>query len=1553
MTDASGPGGDGGRVRVGILGPLTLETSSASAAASATAAAAGPARVGGARLRALLARLALDAGRSVQPATLVEALWGETEPAGHLHALQSLASRLRGVLGDPGLLTSGPAGYRLAVEPEAVDAVRFERLARAGRRALALSRPAEAAATLREALGLWRGPALADVREAPFAAADAERLERARLSALEDRVEADLALGADPDLVAELESLAAAHPLRERLHAQLVRALALNGRGAEALAAYERIRGLLADSFGSDPGPRLQEAHLAVLRGELRERPRLPRRTHGNLDVPLTSFVGRDDDVRRVTGLLGRVRLVTLVGPAGAGKTRLAGAVCRRLTPSGGVWFVPLAPAGAEDVPRVVLDLLRAREHGVPARPVTPGAAVDHLAETLADDELVLVLDNCEHVIEAAARLAAALLGRCPRLRVLATSREPLRIDGETLHPVLPLELPEPGATAERAAAVRLFRDRAAAVRPDFALEGTALAAAVEICRRLDGLPLAIELAAARLRTLPVEAVAARLDDRFRLLTGGSRTALPRHRTLDAAVSWSWDLLDGEDRMLLERLSVVPGGFTEDAAAAIGGWDGCTAPATEATSRPGDVRELLAALADKSLLHPVEPADPVEPRYRMLETIREYGLARLAQRDEVDAVRARHARFFLRLAETADPHLRTSDQLRWLARLSAERDNLSAAIRWTVESGDAGLAVRFGAALCWFWFLRDHPPESLDLLGRILQVRGPSEPRSRALVLAAHALATTEVISRPEEARAAFDRIREALDHAVPGSHPVVEMARLALAIGAGRDRAEQNVLDSQEESPHPHAFGSPDGSADTWSRSLSLLLQGVLAMNTGHAAEATHVLRRALTGFEEVGERWGLATTLSTLQSALLRSGEPGRGAPEPAERATRCFQELGMAEHTMENEVAAALHLARAGDVDGGRRRLSDLLDQAGRTGSAESLVQVRLGLARLEWRAGRPGAAREHAPDRPDRGVTRPVHPAPDRVAAERARPCGRRRRLTGRGAAPARPPGGAPDAHLAHAGRGLGSGRGRRDRAGPWAGGAGGTTARGRRRAARLGRPRRRRRARDRATGHRRPRRRRLRVRAGRGCGDVAGRGRSPGVRDHHRPRSPPHRSPEVSRGRCGLAEHGADRGGLQRPGSLGDLRVGPELGPELRRHENARRPAAGAVGEVGGEVAGHAAVVPPERAARMNGGLDAEPVSGPVRPLRVHRHGGAQLRELGGGQQPAGHQRPGEARPVPRRGHHRPRRTTPPGVVAGDVHVPVMARPRDVPERGRHARRHVGGVRFVAAGVGAAPGGAGGVVGVLEAERPGDPVPDQVGQARPGGLLQDGADRGVVGVAVRPSRPRREQRSVLHAQGEQPRRGPSPAVRAEERRPDRGVLGVVVQAAGVVEQHAQRDRRTAGDLARQPLLHRVGQGEPALGDQSQRERGHHGLGVGPHPVLVARLEQVVRPGPGGLFGDLDRRAAAVVHPYDHAGRPGVHQLARQPPQLSTLLGAQVGAQVGALFDALLGALLGALLAGGGRTGRHRQADGSHRRNHDDHARPARPHRTIRKNTISKK
>ncbi|MEU1510351.1 BTAD domain-containing putative transcriptional regulator [Kitasatospora sp. NPDC005748] len=991
-------------MRVSLLGPLVLDTGD------------GPVPVGGPRLRALLVRLALDAGRAVRPAVLAEALWAGTPPADPANALQSLASRLRRVLGDPGLLTLEPAGYRLAVAAEAVDTVRFAHLARTGGRLLAGGRPAEAATALREAMGLWQGPALADVREAPFAGAEAERLERARLAALEDRIEADLALGTGLGLVAELESLTADHPLRERLHAQLIRALAADGRGAEALAAHQRLRGRLAEAFGSDPGPDVEAAHLAVLRGEVgrpqpdrartdptrtdlartyrpgtdptgTDRPgtdRAPAR--GNLDAPLTSFVGRREDVRRVVGLLDRARLVTLVGPGGSGKTRLAVTAGRQLTPAGGVWLVALAPVGAEDVARAVLDVLRLRQAGplrrtpAAARPArAPGSGdatqiLDHLVEVLADEETVLLLDNCEHVLEAAARLAETLLGRCPRLRILATGREALRIGGETLHPVLPLELPPPGAPAGQAgtcAAVRLFRDRAAAVLPGFTPDARSLAAAVEICRRLDGLPLAIELAAARLRTLPIEVVTARLDDRFRLLTGGSRTALPRHRTLRAVVAWSWDLLDADERALLERLAVVPGSFTEDAAQAVGGLgrqdDGD--PGThgthggdlaDAADRTDDVRESLAALVDKSLLHPVRTAEPGEPRYGMLETVREYGVERLAHRAEADAARRRYLAFLLDLAESAEPRLRTRDQLRWLARLSAERDNLLAAVRWAIDAGDAATAVRFGAALGWFWSLRGNPPESLDLLGRVLEVPGPVDPAAHRLVRVAHALGVVEV-GAPHEAEAALGRIRQAVEGVGPGAHPLLELARLATAVTAPGARTDTGGADAPDT---PDGATTPDGGGrDPWSRSFALTVRGRRALHAGDTPRATALLTRALAGFEELGERWGLASTLSALGSLRRRSGDTATALALNA-RATRYFRELGMREYTVENDVEAALTRARAGDVAGGRRQLESLRDQVAPTGSAELWALVHLGLARLEWQAGRPGRARAHA-------------------------------------------------------------------------------------------------------------------------------------------------------------------------------------------------------------------------------------------------------------------------------------------------------------------------------------------------------------------------------------------------------------------------------------------------------------------------------------------------------------------------------------------------------------------------------------------------------------
>ncbi|WP_232665542.1 BTAD domain-containing putative transcriptional regulator [Pseudonocardia sp. TRM90224] len=898
------------RVRVGLLGTLVLDTG------------AGPVAVSGARLRALLARLALDAGRAVRPEVLVGALWEEAAPpADEANALQSLVSRLRRILGDPALLTSDPAGYRLAAD---VDTARFEALARSGRQLLARGSTAEAAATLREALALWRGPALADVREAPFIDAEIERLERARLAALEDRIEADLVLGfpqVDPDLVEEIELLAADHPLHERLHAQLMRALAAAGRGTEALAAYQQLRDRLVEAFGSDPGPVLQSAHLAVLRGEAGGGPRPAAR--GNLDASLTSFVGRDDDVRQVVELLGRARLVTLVGPGGAGKTRLATTIGSRLTAPGGVWFVALAPVDAPDVHSTVLDVLRAREAGRPALPPAVDT-LDRLVDLLSDDDVVLVLDNCEHVIDAAAAMVEKLLGRCPRLRVLTTSREPLRIGGEHLHPVPPLDPPS---------AIRLFAERATAVRPDFTLDSDTSTAATEICQRLDGLPLPIELAAARLRTLPIEIVAARLDDRFRLLTGGSRTALPRHRTLHAVVAWSWDLLADDERLLLERLSVVPGSFGEDAAQAIGGLD---AP------------ELLAALVDKSLLQTAETDGTDDPRYRMLETIREYGLEQLAARAETDDVRARHAAFFLELAKTADPHLRTRDQLRWLARLEAERDNLLTAFRWTIAQADADAAARFGAALSWYWSLQGNPPETLDLLDRTLALRGPADPTARAVVVAARGL-NTGPHSRPDQFAADLSDVVQAINGIDGALHPLLEEVRLAAMIAAP-DAMQQPFPDDPRERP------------DAWSRAAGLLIRGQLARITGKVDEARILLTEALNGFERLGERWGTATALSSLEPILRLSGEL-HGLPEMHERATRCFHELGMAEYSIENEVGAAVNRAATGDLDGGRRRLHDLLDEFA-SAPAEVVAPVHFGLAQLEWRAGRLEQTRDHA-------------------------------------------------------------------------------------------------------------------------------------------------------------------------------------------------------------------------------------------------------------------------------------------------------------------------------------------------------------------------------------------------------------------------------------------------------------------------------------------------------------------------------------------------------------------------------------------------------------
>ncbi len=835
-----------------------------------------PVQIGGARLRTLLLRLALDAGHTVTADALVDAVWPDAPPAGAGNALQALVSRLRRALPEPAALAAVPGGYRLSGCARDVD--EFERLAAAGR---AAGDPRHAVELFDAAVALWRGPALAEVADAPFARASAVRLEELRLAVTEDRIEATLSCGRAAEAVAELIALTSRYPLRERPCALLMRALSDMGRAGEALRAYERLRRTLADELGTDPSPELSALHLALLRGA--DRPR------GNLRAPLTSFVGRDKELARVAELLGETRLVTLVGPGGAGKTRLAVETGRSVhaTFPDGVWLVELAPVRAPaEVPAAVLEALR------PARmrldTLAPHDPLDRLLAALGGaGALLLLLDNCEHLVAASAHLAEQVLGACPGVRILATSREPLALTGEVLAPVGPLPAPPAGNGADPLdfAAVRLFADRAAAVRPGFAVTAANAAPVGEVCRRLDGLPLAIELATARLRTLPVEQIAARLGDRFRLLSGGSRTALPRHQTLQAVVDWSWDLLDEAEQRLARRLSVFLDGATLEAAEAVCG---------------GDL-DVLGALVDKSF---VTLGD--DGRYRMLETIRAYAAERLAEAGEAEATRDAHARYLLELVEAAEPHLRRHEQLIWLDRVTAERDNLAAALRWAVDRGDTATAVGLGGAAGWYWALRNHHAEAVDWLGQALALPGEVPPVTRAAALAHYALNLLAVDQ--------YDRAREVYAEAAAlgaGDHPLVPLFPLLDAV-FHNDR--EHVADAL-----PAVLAHPD----PWTRAIGLGVRGRWRMEGGDLAGAERDCAEAIEALRELGDRWGLAIMLGTVAEQSALRGEHER-AIEVLVEAVALAEELRVEEDLLLARYGLALQRAEIGDLAGARADL-----------------------------------------------------------------------------------------------------------------------------------------------------------------------------------------------------------------------------------------------------------------------------------------------------------------------------------------------------------------------------------------------------------------------------------------------------------------------------------------------------------------------------------------------------------------------------------------------------------------------------------------------------
>ena len=851
-------------MRFGVLGPLAVWTDHGE-----------PVTIPGRKVRALLADLLVHDGRPVSVDRLVQDLWGDAAPADPTAALHVRVSQLRRALAvaEPGgreLVVSMAPGYALRAAPDAVDGLRFTTLIG---QAQATDDLRIRAGLLAEAQALWRGPALADFADEDFARAAVTRWEEQRLAVVEATAEVRLELGEHRELVGELGEQVARYPYRERLRAAHMRALYRAGRTGEALDGFQKLRRRLADELGLDPGAELVVLHQAILAGDPSEdapapAPR-PVRPTTNVPAPVTDLIGRDHAVQRVRELLAAGRLVTLTGPGGVGKTSVAIAVARAVAemyPDGG-WLIDLTTwDGVGDPAEVVLSVL-----SVPDAPGGSEPPADRLTAVLRERRMLLVLDNCEHVVEPVAELVGMVLRAAPGLRVLATSREPLRLRGEARWELPPLDVPDTDDPARlaRSSAVRLFMARAGLVPGPETSAGVA-----EVCRRLDGIPLALELAATRVPALGVLELAARLQvpqDRFGLLGTGPRDAPARQRTLAAVIDWSWQLLTEAERAVLRRLAVHSGGCTLAAAEEV-----CPGAGVHG----GEVLDLLAALVDRSL---VVRGDG--PRFRLLESVSAYCLDRLRRAGEEAAVRRRHAGYYLALAEQAESRLRGPGQRESLSRLDVEAANLRTALDTFRREGAAESALRLAGALVWYRFLRGRLTEARRALAAALAVAGetPAAVRIKAEAWYA-ALAIRQGQAGPE-------RVPEVLRGNEKVADPV-ERARAewflaAAIIDFGDDKATGELLE--------RALDTFRAAGDRWGEAAVLSSRAMLAHIRGDLAALEHDARRSAELFRALGDDWGVLQATDWLIGLADLTGDQSEAA-RLSQADLRIAEDLGL---------------------------------------------------------------------------------------------------------------------------------------------------------------------------------------------------------------------------------------------------------------------------------------------------------------------------------------------------------------------------------------------------------------------------------------------------------------------------------------------------------------------------------------------------------------------------------------------------------------------------------------------------------------------------------